>query len=76
MGHIMSLNTLLRMLGVLQSTARRWTKHPYIEPVYFIGCLSFLALGSGSSPFRTAGATVSYLEELPGTIFEFTNPSG
>jgi hypothetical protein len=41
MDHLMSLNDLQRMLGVSQSTARRWTKRHRIKPVYVMGCVRF-----------------------------------
>lgn len=41
MDHLMSLNDLQRMLGVSQSTARRWTKRHSIKPVYVMGCVRF-----------------------------------
>jgi hypothetical protein len=41
MDHLMSLNDLKQMLGVSQSTARRWTKRYCIKPVYVMGCVRF-----------------------------------
>lgn len=41
MDHLMSLNDLQRMLGVSQSTARRWTKRHSVKPVYVMGCVRF-----------------------------------